>query len=98
VTAHTLDERNSPAPETPSHPKLSVRVFLIPNDPGFDAVAADLPGTVSYGDSEAEALENIREAVIATLEECRRLGIESPWEFGARPEDAVAERRVFVDG
>jgi predicted RNase H-like HicB family nuclease len=82
--------------DVPGHP-LSVRVFLVPNDPGFDALAVDLPGTVSYGDSEADALKNIEAAVRMTLEACKQVGIQNPWTTGCRPEGACLERRILVD-
>lgn len=77
--------------------QLSVRVFLIPNDPGFDVLAVDLPGTVSFGDSEADALKNIEEAVRMTLEACKEAGVSDPWIIGCRPDGACLERRIFLD-
>lgn len=76
---------------------LSVRVFLIPNGSGFDAVAADLPGTVSYGDSEADALKNIEEAIRLTLDCCDEMGVPDPWVIGSRPDDATLERQVILN-
>lgn len=79
------------------NPKLSIRVFLVPNEPGFDAIAADLPGTVSYGESEAQALENIREAVLMTIAECRQRGVAVAWRWMGRPEGGCSEHRVFIN-
>jgi predicted RNase H-like HicB family nuclease len=97
MNSKASNQRSPEGQELSTTPALRVRVFLIPNHPGFDVIAADLPGTVSYGDTEAAALENIREAVRMTLAECEARGMESPWVPGARPEDATIEHCCIID-
>jgi predicted RNase H-like HicB family nuclease len=49
---------------------MKLRVVLEPSDEGgFTAHVPALPGCISEGESEEEALANIREAVILCLEE-----------------------------
>jgi len=57
--------------------KYQLRVALVPEeDGGFSALAIDLPGVASQGDSEPEALDNVREAFLGVLEE---YGSDIPW-------------------
>jgi predicted RNase H-like HicB family nuclease len=59
---------------------LRLPVVLVPEgDGGFAAFAATLPGAASQGDTEAEALANIREALEGVLESYRDLGKRPPW-------------------
>ncbi|MCC6983318.1 MAG: type II toxin-antitoxin system HicB family antitoxin [Bauldia sp.] len=45
---------------------------------GFLALAPDLPGCVSDGDTPEQALANIRDAIESWLSEARELGREIP--------------------
>ena len=48
---------------------MKLKIHLIPSDEGgFTAVVPSLPGCISEGDSEQEALKNIREAIELYLE------------------------------
>jgi predicted RNase H-like HicB family nuclease len=49
-------------------------------DDGYVVTVPVLPGCVSQGDSRAEALENIREAIAIYLEDCRDAGEPVPTE------------------
>ena len=51
-------------------------------DGGFVASVPALPGCVSQGDSRAEALANIREAIELYLDDCRDGGDPIPVEAG----------------
>jgi len=51
-------------------------------DGGFVVFAPALPGCVSQGDTRAEALANIREAIELYLEDCRAAGDPIPEEAG----------------
>ncbi len=51
-------------------------------DGGFVAIVPVLPGCVSQGDTRAEALRNIREAVHVYLEDCTEAGDSIPVEAG----------------
>ena len=48
---------------------MKLKIHLIPSDEGgFTAVVPSLPGCISEGDSEQEAMKNIREAIELYLE------------------------------
>jgi predicted RNase H-like HicB family nuclease len=51
-------------------------------DGGYVASVPALPGCVSQGDSRAEVLANIREAIVLYLEDCRDAGDPIPTEVG----------------
>ncbi len=51
-------------------------------DGGYVATVPALPGCVSQGDSRAEALSNVREAIEVYLEDCREAGDPTPTEAG----------------
>jgi predicted RNase H-like HicB family nuclease len=51
-------------------------------DGGFVASVPVLPGCVSQGDSRAEALANVREAIALYVEDCRAAGDPVPTEAG----------------
>src|SRR5580698_5551262 len=56
------------------------RVILIPEEEGgFSAHALRLPGCVSQGETEVEALSNISEAFRGVIETHRALGNSIPW-------------------
>ena len=55
------------------------RVVLTPDeDNWFVAECVDLPGCVSQGKSEQEALKNIKEAIYGYLESLKKHGEEIP--------------------
>ena len=63
--------------------RLEHTVYLLPEeDGGFSAFAADLPGCVSQGDTQEEALANIRESMEALIATYRKQGQPIPWEAG----------------
>jgi predicted RNase H-like HicB family nuclease len=51
-------------------------------DGGYVASAPALPGCVSQGETRAEALTNIREAIEVYIEDCRDAGDPVPVEAG----------------
>ena len=51
-------------------------------DGGFVVSVPVLPGCVSQGDTRAEALSNIREAIALYVEDCRDAGDPVPIEAG----------------
>jgi predicted RNase H-like HicB family nuclease len=51
-------------------------------DGGYVASVPALPGCVSQGDSRAEALANIQEAIELYIEDCRAAGDPVPTEAG----------------
>jgi predicted RNase H-like HicB family nuclease len=52
------------------------------SDGGFVVSVPALPGCVSQGDSRAEALANIQEAIELYIEDCRAAGDPVPTEAG----------------
>ena len=51
-------------------------------DGGYVATVPALPACVSQGDTRAEALDNIREAIELYVEDCRQAGDPIPTEAG----------------
>jgi predicted RNase H-like HicB family nuclease len=52
------------------------------SDGGYVATVPALPGCVSQGDTRADALANIKEAVELYVEDCREAGDPVPTEAG----------------
>jgi predicted RNase H-like HicB family nuclease len=52
------------------------------SDGGFVVSVPALPGCVSQGDTRAQALANIREAIELYIEDCREVGDPVPVEAG----------------
>ena len=52
------------------------------DDGGFVVSVPALPGCLSQGDTRAEALENVREAIELCVEDCRDAGDPVPTEAG----------------
>ena len=52
------------------------------SDGGYVVSVPALPGCVSQGDSRAEALSNIREAIELYIDDCRAAGDSIPTEAG----------------
>jgi predicted RNase H-like HicB family nuclease len=51
-------------------------------DGGYVVSVPTLPGCVSEGDTRAEALANIREAIAVYIDDCREAGDPIPTEAG----------------
>ncbi len=76
------------------------RVWLCPeSDGGFSALVPTLPGVASQGETEAEALENIKEAFQGAVAEYLESGERIPWHREAvrpKPQDAK-EKWILVN-
>lgn len=59
-------------------------------DGGYVAIVPALPGCVSQGDSRAEALASIQEAIELYIEDCRAAGDPVPTEAGRECVDVEA--------
>jgi predicted RNase H-like HicB family nuclease len=58
---------------------VEYRVILISaEEGGYTVVVPALPGCVSEGDTEEEALENIRDAIVGWLAAARKHGLTLP--------------------
>jgi predicted RNase H-like HicB family nuclease len=65
--------------------EISMRYTVVlerEEDGGFVASVPALPGCVSQGDTRAEALKNIQEAIALYVEDCRDAGDPVPTEAG----------------
>ena len=55
-------------------------VYLIPEiEGGFSVVAANLPGVASQGETEEEALANIKEAFEGSIQSYKEHALKIPW-------------------
>ena len=55
-------------------------ICLVQEDDGsFSAIVLNLPGTGSCGNTEEEALKNVREAILGVIESHVEAGEEIPW-------------------
>ena len=71
--------------------ELQCAVYLIPEvEGGYSVIAAHLPGAMSQGETEAEALGNITEALSGIVQSYREAQQDIPWEDVGRPEHAVS--------
>jgi len=61
--------------ESPRYPK---HVFWSDEDEGFIAIAPDLPGSSAFGETEAEALAELDQAIEAWIEAARAAGNTVP--------------------
>ncbi len=81
------------------HPVYECRIWLSREDGGgVSVVAPYLPGVVSQGESETEAIARFREAFQCAAEEYQNSGIPIPWADAAifdKPQDTV-EKRILV--
>ena len=75
-----------------AHPRKCVVYVTREDDGQFSAVSAELPGVASCGDTEREALANVREAFDGVIRYYKDNGIAVPWldqpeaaEPGAKP-------------
>ena len=80
----------------------SFRCHLIVTKDGdelFSAVALNLPGAGSCGESEEEAIENAKEAIRDTIESYFESGEPIPWKDTSSANVAVGEKhvRIFVN-
>jgi predicted RNase H-like HicB family nuclease len=67
------------------HQEISMRYTVVlerEEDGGYVASVPALPGCVSQGDTRAEALKNIQEAIALYVEDCRDAGDPVPTEAG----------------
>jgi predicted RNase H-like HicB family nuclease len=75
-----LLELNDPRLKTFSGGAFECRAILCPErDGGYSIHALRLPGVVSYGDTEADAMKNITEAFQGALESYLESGDPIPW-------------------
>jgi predicted RNase H-like HicB family nuclease len=72
-------------------------VCLIPEEQGgYSAIVLNLPGAGSCGDSEEEALTNVREAIEATIESYLEAGEEIPWQDSSRDDIPEGAKQTWI--
>ncbi len=69
-------------------------VFWSDEDEGFIAVAPDLPGSSAFGETEAEALAELDQAIEAWIEAARAAGNAVP--VPSRPASDLPSGKVLV--
>jgi predicted RNase H-like HicB family nuclease len=73
-------------------------VGLIREDDGsFSAIVLNLPGAGSCGDTEEEALQNVREAVLGVIESHLDAGEEVPWTDSASEDIPADATHKWID-
>ena len=67
---------------------------------GFSAEVVSLPGVVSQGETEGEAVENLREAFQGAIETYRSHKMQIPWsnEVPETPPANMKEKRIVMHG
>ena len=84
----------------PSGDMYRCAVYLAPEDEGgYSVTVPSLPGAVSEGETEREALDNITEALAGLIESYKAKGDPIPWKNGElpAPEPGVITRWVFIN-
>jgi predicted RNase H-like HicB family nuclease len=95
---------------TQSEPKIELRVekdseysfrVLLARDPadgGFTVAVPELPGVVSQGDTESEALNNIRDAFILAAQHYLESAGKIPWQKPDEEEEAGLRKAWAEEG
>jgi len=84
---------------TTSGPESGCPIHLLiiqDDDSGYSAIALNLPGSGSCGDTEEEAIENAKEAVRGVLEEYRESGEAIPWKDTRDVEIPPSAKQLWV--
>ena len=72
-------------------------VCLVPEDGGgYSVFMPDLPGVVSQGETEEEAIHNIEEAFLGAAEVYEEMGQPIPWAKDHQPRPANAKERWIL--
>ena len=58
--------------------KYAIEIFYSEEDEGYIAVVPELPGCTAFGETEEEALEEIKTAIELWMETARKEGREVP--------------------
>lgn len=59
--------------------QIAIRVWMADGDEAYSVTALNLPGVVSCGDTQDEAIANIKEAALGIIEEYEESGEPIPW-------------------
>lgn len=68
-------------------------------DRGFSSIVLNLPGCGSCGDTEDEAIGNVRDAVLAVIESHRSAGEPIPWQDATSADipNGAKQKWILVD-
>jgi len=95
--------RIDPAALFPTRPRapieLHVAVSKDADEDEYSIVALNLPGLASCGDSEEEAIGNIKEAAAGVIASYEDAGLAVPWKIAADPVPAADTKhfRIALD-
>ncbi|MHB1033800.1 MAG: type II toxin-antitoxin system HicB family antitoxin [Pirellulales bacterium] len=70
--------------------------LLQDEDGGFSVIVLNLPGCGSCGDTEEEALRNVREAILGVIESHVAAGEEIPWRDSTSDEIPQGARQKWI--
>lgn len=74
-------------------------VAILKEDDGtFSAIVLNLPGAGSCGDTEEQAIENVRDAIIELIASYLDAGDEIPWEARYDIPEGVKTKWILVHG
>ena len=76
--------------------QLHILISKEDDEEQFSVVALNLPGCASCGESEVEAIENIKEAANGLIESYRESGTEIPW-LDTFSQDIPGAKVVLLD-
>jgi predicted RNase H-like HicB family nuclease len=78
--------------------KYECRVVIVPDDEdgGFCVYALRLPGVASQGETETEAIENIRDAFGSALATYLELGMPIPWEDSVAVPQSASRQELWI--
>jgi len=73
-------------------------LLLKEEDRGYSAVVLNLPGAGSCGDTEEEAMHNVREAAAGAIESYLAAGEDIPWRDSSEADipDAAKQQWILV--
>lgn len=74
-----------------------LHILILKEDDGtFSAVALNLAGAGSCGDTEVEAMENAKEAVLAVIDEYQTSGGTIPWKDTSSEEIPAGAKQKWI--
>ncbi len=73
------------------------RALLIPEEEGgFSVVCTSLPGVASQGETEIDAIANLREAFLGAIQSYQELGMEIPWGKDSLVERPANAKEIWI--
>jgi len=95
--SQTADAHQDPAWHETEGKVYECWFCLVPEDSGgYSVYMPDLPGVVSQGETEEEAIHNIEEAFLGAAEVYEEMGQPIPWSKDHQPRPANAKERWIL--